>query len=179
LANGCRDLVDAISPNAIIVTSPAVLVEEAVGGRIAEAPHFVAALEAVGRLVESLAHRAAVGVCIPGPSVLVASGARSIHDAVAEVTEAGRGAVQAGSQLVLIDDPAPVGSVSLATLVNIARFHQAFVIVVGEPWGGVPGSSIVGIDEKRPGMGLTVTPGELDRGTDISELADWVYEVTS
>jgi hypothetical protein len=179
LANACRDLVDAIAPNVVIVTSPAVLTEEAVGGPVSTAPHYAAALEAVGRLTESLAHRAAVGVCIPGPSVLVAAGGRTPEQAVAEVTEAGRAALHVGAQVVLIDEPDPVDGASLATLDNIARFHQAYVVVVGEAWGGALGSSIVPLGDRTKGSGLIVTPGELGGVVDISELADWVYDVTS
>ncbi|KQR91150.1 hypothetical protein ASF93_07275 [Microbacterium sp. Leaf347] len=170
---------DAIAPDVIIVTSPMVLAEEAADGPVTAAPHYAAALEAVGRLTESLTHRAAVGVCIPGPSVLVATGERTPEQAVTEVTEAGRVALHAGAHVVLIDEPEPIDGASLATLDNIARFHQAYVVVIGEAWGGVLGSSIVPLGDRTPGSGLTVTPGELGRGIDISELADWVYDVTS
>ena len=179
LANGCRDLVDAIAPNAIIVTSPRVLAEEAERDPVSAAPHFVAALEAVERLVGSLAHRAAVGVCIPGPSTLIAAGGRTLDASLGEVLDAGRAALQAGAHLVLLDDPEPVPEVSLTTLVNIARFHQAYIVAIGQPWGGAQGSSIVPLGDRTPGTGLIVTPGELERDIDISELSDWVYDVTS
>lgn len=178
LANGCRDLVDAIAPHAIVVTSAAVLAEEAAGTPLASTPHLAAALDAATRLAASLGARAAVGVTLPGVSRLTG---RPATAAAEEITEAGRSAFAAGAGLLLIDDPAPPDGVVLSTLLNVARFHQAFVVAVGAGWGGLAGSTVVPLETPQPASGVVVTDGEIDpeHAGNISALSDWVYDVTA
>lgn len=177
LANGCRDLVDAVSPNVIVVTSSSVLGGEAASRGVTESAHWAAALEAVARLSSSLTTRAAVGVHLPAPSALVAAG-RSAADAQAELTDAGRAALDAGAHVVVVARSAAEPEVSFTTLVNIAAFHQGFVVAAGGPFAGLPGSTAIALGAPVPATGLVLTDGELPRETDVSVLSDWVYEVT-
>lgn len=176
LANGCRDLVDAVSPDVIVATSVSVLTTGIADRLLDDVAHWSAALEAVGRLAASLTTRAAVGVHLPAPSALIAAG-RDRERALGEITEAGRAALDAGAHLIVVEqtDVEPEGE--LTTLSNVASFHQAFVVSSGGGFAGLPGSRRVPLGAPEPGSGVMLTDHELERHTDVSVLSDWVYEV--
>lgn len=168
LANGLRDLADAINPDGVAVCLPDVLLE---GGRdILTSEQGQAALEATRRLKASMGERVALVACLPGPSLL--------DSGIDGLLEAGKAFLAAGVHaLVILGDDADDGqSVSLSTLANIARFHQA--PTVGVPASlGLPAVELVPFDAPHPASGLVLTETHLPRETDVSELEDWVDTV--
>lgn len=178
LANGCRDLVDAVGPDAIVVTSVSVLLEQSAdGGSLAETAHLVAAVDAVARLAASLGGRAAVAAALPGPVALAAATGVNVDAAVDQILDAARALLASGADLLLVDEPTPTESVSLTTLINIARFHQAHVVAIGPEWSALPTATVSLVDSPQAGSGLVVTHGELPRDTDLGLLEDWVIGV--
>lgn len=175
LANGLRDLHQAIAPGGLVVSDVDTLVEQADGGIVAGA-HARAVVEAVGRLRASLGESVALVAAVPGAAQLVDAG---VADGVAAVQELGKELFGAGVDVVLVvDEGAP--DAGLSTLANIARFHQGIVAATGDPAAVtaplVPVSEIP-LDEPAEGEGLVVTPGTVPRDTDITVLEDWVEEV--
>jgi hypothetical protein len=178
LANGCRDLVDAVGPDAVVVTSVEVLLEQArEHGTVDATPHHLAAVEAAARLVESLGERAGVAVSLPGPVALATATDATPSAALEQILSAARAYLSAGVDLILIEEPAPDASLTLTTLVNIARFHQAHVVTVGPAWSQLRSAAVAGLDQDASAGGVVVTPGELPRDVDLGDLEDWVVAV--
>jgi len=162
LANGLRDLVDAVGPDGLAVCLPDVLLEG--GADPLNSPQGLAAVEATQRLKASLGERVALVACLPGPTAL-AGGA----DALIEV---GKAFLAAGADALVV-----LGlegeTASLSTLANIARFHLA--LAAGAPAGlGLPAVDLVPFDAPRAATRLALTTVDLPRETDVSELEDWV-----
>jgi hypothetical protein len=179
IANGCRDFVDAVGPDAVVVTSVESLLEQTrEHGSLESTPHHIAAVEAAGRLVESLGARAAVAVSLPGPVALAAVLGETTAVAADQVLSAARSYLAAGVDLLLIEEPQPDAALSLATLVNIARFHQAHVVTVGPAWSGLAAAAVAAIGEAGNGSGVVVTDGELAREIDLGDLEDWIVAVS-
>jgi hypothetical protein len=93
------------------------------------------------------------------------------------VVTMGREFLAAGADVIIVHDHAELADVSLATLANIARFHQA--LAVSSPTGryGLSAAVPLGLHSPAHVPGVTVTSESLDRDTDIAVLRDWVSAV--
>ena len=163
LANGLRDLADAVAPDGVAVSVPEVLLE---GGRdVAAADQTAAALEATRRLRTSFGDRLALLAVLPGPAD-VDGGAAGVLACAKEFLAAGADGV------VVLGQPGG----SLSTLANVARFHQA-VALGDDPAHGLPVVERRRLDDPAPATGVVLTDVSLDRDTDVSALEDWVIAV--
>lgn len=173
LANGLRDLHQAVSPGGLVVTDADTLLEQAGGGLI-EGAHARAAVEAVARLRASLGDTVGLVAAVPGAARVAQAG---MADATEAVQALGKELLGAGADVLLIlDEGSP--DPGLSTLANIARFHQGAVAAVGDAVTAplVPAHE-VGLDEPTEGEGLVVTPGPIPRETDITVIEDWIDTV--
>ena len=178
LANAIRDLVEAVEPDGVPVTSPDILLSGCSGiGSLTTSEQLSVALEATRRLRSSLGDSVALVAHLPGPSNLVAHFDTSEQEAAEAVTAIGKSLVSAGVDAVLINDEAEAAGISLSTLSNIARFHQSLVLGFHRQCYGLPAATVVPFASPIIGRGFTVTDGQLPRSTDISELRDWVLVV--
>jgi hypothetical protein len=163
LANGLRDLADAVGPDGLAVSLPDVLLEG--GTDLLGSDQGVAAVEATRRLRASMGDRIALVACLPGPGE-VDAGIDAVLAAAKEFLAAGADAI------VVLGSPAG----SLSTLANVARFHQA--VALGDDGAhGLPLVERRPLDEPSPAAGLVLTDVHLIRDTDVSELEDWVVAV--
>jgi len=176
LANGLRDLYQAVGPDGLAVTSSALLLEQAVGG-LASAPHATAAVEAVRRLRTSLGDQVALVACLPGPASLTSVIGLAADAALAEVMTIGKDFLAAGADVLLLFDGDADASPGLATLGNIARFHQAVVAMAGPARSPFVGAHQSSLFQPKSTDGLVITDTELDRGIDITNLEEWVTAV--
>ena len=176
LANGLRDLVDAVSPDGVPVSSAALLLEQA-SSTLLDSAHGRASVDATARLKASLGERACLLAALPGPAS-VASALGIDSDAATElILEAGKTYLSAGVDLILLVDDSPVApSGPLATLQNIARFHQALVVLEGSD---DPASSATRVALGAPTgtRGVVVTDVEIERHHDITDIENWVDAV--
>lgn len=174
LANGLRDLYQAVAPDGLPVTSVDVLLEQNVSS-LGAGPHAVAAVEAVRRLRSSLGDLAALVAPIPGPARLASRGVGEA-EAAEQVQAFGKELLGAGVDAIVVfddGDPHP----SLSTLANIARFHQGVVAVLEGASGQLVQAQEQPLDDPAPGDGLVVTLGDVPRHTDITTLENWVETV--
>jgi hypothetical protein len=163
LANGLRDLADAVGPDGVAVCLPDVLLE---GGRdLLASEQSAAAREATARLRTTFGDRIALLAVLPGPAE-AEGGAEAVLAAAKEFLAAGADGV------VVLGGP----SQSLSTLANVARFHQA-VALGDEPAHGLPLVERRPLADPRPGAGVVLTDVHLPRETDVTELEDWVAAV--
>jgi hypothetical protein len=163
LANGLRDLTDAVGPDGLPVCLPDVLLEG--GADVLASEQGAAAVEATRRLRASLGDRVALVACLPGPGE-VDGGTGGVLAAAKEFLAAGADAI------VVLGSAAG----SLATLANVARFHQALALG-DEEAHGLPLVERRPLDQPSPAAGLVLTDVHLARDTDVSELEDWVVAV--
>ena len=163
LANGLRDLADAVAPDGLAVCLPDVLLEG--GADLLAAGQGMAAVEATRRLRASMGDRVALVACLPGPA--------AVEGGTDGVLAAAKEFLAAGADAIVVLGPA---AGSLSTLANVARFHQA-VAVGDDPAHGLPLVERRTLDEPSPAVGLVVTDVHLDRETDVGELEDWVLAV--
>jgi hypothetical protein len=163
LANGLRDLADAVAPDGLAVCLPEVLLE---GGRdLTASDQATAAVEATRRLRSSLGERVALVACLPGPA--------SVDGGADGVLAAAKEFLAAGADAIVVLGP-PAGS--LSTLANVARFHQALALGDDEAHG-LPVVERRSLAERSPAVGVVLTSEHLGRETDVSELEDWVAAV--
>ena len=176
LANALRDLVEAVDPDGVQVSDPAVLLtgcrdaEDVVGSE-----QLGVAVEATRRLRASFRDEVTLVAVLPGPSAL--SGLAGAFDAADVVLALGKEFLGAGADVLLVQDEVEAPGVSLGTLANVAHFHQAVALAHGAPRYGLAGTAVVGLDTPVGVRGVVVTPGALARDTDISVLCDWVAGV--
>lgn len=176
LANGIRDLVDAVSPDGVPVSSDDALLEEAAAGLGAHGPHGLACQEATRRLRQSLGDRIALVGVLPGPARVAAA---TQHDgpAAAELVQSlGEGLLAAGADVLIVHDEGEEAA-PLTTLANIARFHRAMALATGEPSSGLPLAASVPLENPAPSAGVVVTDGQLARDIDFTLLEDWLDDV--
>lgn len=164
LANGLRDLLDAVGPDGLAVTTPRVLLG---APDPAASPQAAAAVEATRRLRSSLAERAVLVACLPGPQALP-GGADELLGLGKQFLAAGVDAV------VVLGDHGTAGA--LSTLANVARFHQALALGCCDQQG-LPPVQRAALHDARPLPGVVLTDTDLPRVTDITDLEDWVDAV--
>lgn len=176
LANGLRDLVDAVRPDGVPVTSARLLVEQAAGSLV-PSPHAVAAVEATRRLRQSMDEALVLAAVLPGVATFAAAGIPE-PAAQEQLLDLGKQLLAAGVDLVVVDDgDAPPPDVNLSTLGNVARFHQALAVATRPLPGGLPPAARVPFDSPRAVDGVAVTAEELTRDTDLTELMEWMDAV--
>jgi hypothetical protein len=163
LANGLRDLADAVAPDGLAVCLPDVLLEG--GTDVLASEQGAAAVEATRRLRASFGDRVALLACLPGPE--------AVHGGADGVLAAAKGFLAAGADGIVV-----LGAVggSLSTLANVARFHQA-VALGDDAAHGLPVVEQRPLAAPGPAAGLVLTDVHLARETDVSELEDWVLAV--
>lgn len=172
LANGLRDLHQAVGPDGLVVTDADTLLTQA-GEGLESGRHAQAAVEAVGRLRASLGDAVALVAPVPGAHRLTAAGSPRPAESVQAL---GKSLFGAGlDALLVVDDDVDAG---LSTLANIARFHQGVVAVIGdEVKAPLVAAHEVPLDEPEAMEGLVVTQGVVPHATDITLLEDWVESV--
>lgn len=163
LANGLRDLVDAVAPDGLAVCVPDVLLEG--GADLLASEQAAAAVEATRRLRASLGDRVALVACLPGPA--------DVTGATDGVLAAAKAFLAAGADGIVVLGP-PAGS--LSTLANVARFHQALALG-DDPAHGLPVVERRPFDDPSPGVGPVLTDRPLPRESDLSDLAGWIAAV--
>jgi hypothetical protein len=178
LANALRDLIEAVGPDGIQVSDPQVLLAGcASAGHLASSEQLKVALEATGRLRASFGDAVAMVAVLPGPSA-IADHVEAAGPAAADAVVAmGREFLSAGADVIIVHDHAELPGLSLATLANIARFHQA--LAVSSPTGqyGLPAVVPLSLHSPAHVPGVAITSESLDRDTDIALLRDWVSAV--
>ena len=163
LANGLRDLADAVGPDGLAVCLPDVLLEG--GANLLVSAQGAAAVEATRRLRASMGDRVALVACLPGPAE-VDGGAEGVLAAAKEFLAAG------ADGIVVLGAAAG----SLSTLANVARFHQA--VALGDDGAhGLPMVERRPLAEPNPAAGLVLTDVHLAREIDVSDLEYWVAAV--
>jgi hypothetical protein len=178
LANALRDLVDAVRPDAVVVTDPEVLagdIRTVDGATSAEV--VTVALEGTRRLRRTYGDAVALAAMTPGPEAFSATLGIDAAGAADVVLALGKEFLAAGADVVIVDDLLEASGASLGTLANIARFHQGVAVSHASPRYGLPATTVVDLAAPAPAAGLVSTPGQLPRDTDISALRDWVEAV--
>lgn len=165
LANGIRDLVDAVGPDGVPVTMPDIILSEA--GPVLDRPVVVTALEATRRLRASLGDRVALVACLPGPGALD----RGADD----VLDLGKAFLAAGVDVVAVFGDHD-GSSQLGTLANVARFHQAIAIGCCVDQGLPTVVTETPLAAREPTDGLVVSD-DLPADVALPTLADWVTTI--
>ena len=183
LANALRDLIEAVGPDGVPVTAPAVLLVGCASAEsILASDQLKVALEVTRRLRAAYRDAIALAAVLPGPATIAGlvgpadpAGARA--GAADVVVELGREFLAAGADVLIVADHEELPGTSLATLANVARFHQALALSHPAARYGLP--SAVSQELHAPGHvpGVTVTPESLTRDTDLAVLRDWVDAV--
>lgn len=160
LANGLGDLLEAVRPDGVAVTLPAILAED-VGGVRRDA-----ACEATRRLRATVRDSAVLIAVLPGGA----------GDLVALV----KAFLDAGIDGVVLDGEVPADAAR--TIGNVTRFHRAMAHVLGTGASGLPGAEVVPLDapvalDTSKLAGLVLTDGECPEGTTIPAVQDWLAAV--
>ena len=183
LANALRDLIEAVGPDGVPVTDPAVLLACCASAEsILASEQLKVAREATRRLRAAYGDAIALAAVLPGPAAIAglarpAGTAAANAGAIDVVVALGREFLAAGADVLIVADQEELPGTSLATLANVARFHQALALSHTAPRYGL--SPAASRDLHAPGHvpGVTVTPESLARDTDIAVLRDWVTAV--
>lgn len=175
LANALRDLIEAIDPDAVPVSDPhALLVGCRAAADLATSEHLKASVEAARRLRASFGDQIALAAILPGPAAL----AEVTGTAPGDVPLAlGKEFLAAGADVLIVQDATETPGVTLTTLANVARFHQALAMSHAVPRYGLPATVPVELSTPVGARGVVVTPATLPRDTDIALLSDWVAAV--
>ena len=173
LANGLRDLIDAVNPDAVPLTSDDRLLTETTAVAGSPGPHLQAAQEAARRLRQTLGDRVALVGVLPGPARVAAATHHDLPAAAELVQTMGESLLAAGADVLLIRDEGESDAV-LSTLANIARFHRALALAVGQPTHGLPEVTRVPLQAPSPATGVVVTDQQLPRALDFTLLEDWL-----
>lgn len=178
LANALRDLIGAVDPDGVPVSDPEVLLD---GCRsvadVAASAQLKAAVEAAGRLRASFRDDIVLAAVLPGPAAVAARTGADAAAGAEAVLALGKAFLGAGADLIIVQDEAELSGVSLGTLANVARFHQAAALAHGRERYGLPGTVPVDLLAPAPATGVVSTPGSLPRETDLSVLRDWLTSV--
>ncbi|MBY3553445.1 hypothetical protein [Modestobacter lapidis] len=173
LANGLRDLVNAVNPDGVPLTSDDELLREATAGAWSQGAHLQAAQEAARRLRQTLGDRMALVAVLPGPARVAAATDNDLPAAVGLVQALGESLLAAGADVLLVRDEGE-SDAGLSTLANIARFHRALALAVGQPTGGLPEVTRLPLQAPTPAEGVVVTDEQLPRDVDFTLLEDWL-----
>ena len=183
LANALRDLIEAVSPDGVPVTDPAVLLAGCPSATsVLASDQLKVALEATRRLRAAYGDAIALAAVLPGPAAITglagpaetAGGSAVATDVVVGL---GREFLAAGADVLIAADDEELPGTSLATLANVARFHQALALSHPAARYGLPPTAAQDLHAPGHVPGVAVTPGSLARDTDIAVLRDWVVAV--
>ncbi|MBP1823265.1 hypothetical protein [Mycobacterium sp. OAE908] len=166
LANGLRDLVDAVSPDGVQVTIPEALTEP--GLNLQSCEHLQVALEATRRLRSSMGERVALLACLPS--------ATSFSGGAATLTEVTKEFLAAGADVIYVLEPNSENPEPLSALANIARFHQAVAVSTDSRLALAPVSQIP-LTAPCRADGVAVTETKLPRDIDLHLLEEWIDAV--
>jgi hypothetical protein len=137
-------------------------------------------VEATRRLRGTFGDTIALVAVLPGPAAIVGNtAAASAAAAAATVLALGKEFLAAGADVLVVEDETELPGPLLATLANVARFHQAAALSHGAERYGLPATVCVGLEAPAPVPGVALTPRTLARDTDIAVLRDWVTAVRS
>lgn len=153
LANGLRDLVEAVHPDGLVVTLPDVLADDT-------GPRLECALEATRRL------RSTAGDGVALFAVLDGSGA---------VVDVVRAFLDAGVDGTVLTGACPPDAAR--TIGNVSRFHRAIAQAHAVDAHGLPAPSVVPLASPRPAVGLVITDGEVPADTAVPVVEDWLRAV--
>jgi hypothetical protein len=156
LANGLRDLLDAVRPDGVPVTMPDVL-----GPGAPEPARLACAVEATRRLRASVRDDAVLLAVLP-------------VDDEAVLVDTVRTFLEAGVDGVLLAAAPSAGAAR--TIGNVARFHRAMAHVLA---GGadLPAAETVDLGTPRAATGLVVTDGEVPAAAGVPAVQHWVETV--
>ena len=183
LANALRDLVEAVGPDGVPVTDPAVLLAGCTSAEsILASGQLKVALEATRRLRAAYGDAIALAAVLPGPATIAglagsAETARVSAVAADVVIGLGREFLAAGVDVIIVQDHEELPATSLATLANVARFHRALALSHTIARYGLPPTAPQDLHSPGHVPGVAVTPESLTRDTDIAVLRDWVAAV--
>ncbi|MGD0928405.1 MAG: hypothetical protein ABR926_24795 [Streptosporangiaceae bacterium] len=183
LANALRDLIEAVGPDGVPVTDPAVLLAGCTTAEsILASEQLKVALEATRRLRASYGDAIALAAVLPGPATIAgqalpAGAAWASAVAAGVVVDLGREFLAAGADLLIVADHEELPGTSLATLANVARFHQALALSHTVARYGLPAAAPQDLSSPAQVRGVAVTPESLTRLTDLAVLRDWVAAV--
>jgi hypothetical protein len=166
LANGLRDLVDAVSPDGVQVTLPEAL--SGSGLSLQSCEHLRVALEATRRLRSSMGQRVALLACLPW--------AGSFSGGAATLTEVTKEFLAAGADVIYVLEPSSEHPEPLSALANMARFHQAVAVSTDSRLSLAPVSQIP-LTAPRRADGVAITETELPRDIDLPLLEEWIDAV--
>lgn len=155
LTNGLHDLYDAVRPDGVPVTLPAILADDDSGTRLETA------LEATRRLRTTVRDEAVLIAVLDGAS-------DAVLDNVKEF-------LNAGIDGVVLEGDTPDDTAR--TIGNVTRFHRAMAHVLGAGASGLPGAELVPLDAPAQKTGLVLTDGEVPADTRIPTVQDWVAAV--
>lgn len=182
LANGLREFLDAVRPDGLVVTDPEALDEDAVRAApdgLAATPRIGTALEATGRLRQTIGDGAVLLAVLPGPATVAER--RDKQEAGEVVRTLAKEFVGAGVDVVLFTEP-PGANVAdfeapLRTSANLARFHRAATYLRGASVPFLAAPTVLPLSEPRPCTGLVITETDLPSDTDVTAVQDWVTAV--
>lgn len=152
LANGLRDLLEAVGPDGLVVTLPDVLSDDADGERL------LCAVEATRRLRPTVGDRAALFAVLDGSGPVV---------------DSARAFLNAGLDGIVLTGSCPPEVAR--TIGNVSRFHRAVAHAADVP--GLSPPTVVALAAPRPAVGLVVTDGEVPADTAVPVVEDWVRAV--
>lgn len=180
LANALRDLIEAVGPDGVPVTDPAVLLAGCASAEsVLASDQLKVALEATRRLRAAYGDAIALAAVLPGPAAIAGLAGPAETAGVSAgpadvVVGLGREFLAAGADVVIVADHEELPGTSLATLANVARFHQALALSHTAVRYGLPSAAAQDLHSPGHVAGVAVTPGSLARDTDIAVLRDWV-----
>lgn len=180
LANALRDLIEAVGPDGVAVTDPAVLLAGCgTAESLLASDQLKVALEATRRLRASYGDAIALAAALPGPAAVAElAGPPGTAVAAADLVVAlGREFLAAGVDVLIVEDHEELPGASLATLANIARFHQVLALSHPVQRYGLPAPAPLGLHSPACAAGVAVTAESLPRDTDIAVLRDWLAGV--
>lgn len=152
LANGLRDLLEAVGPDGLVVTLPDVLSDDA------DSKRFRCAVEATRRLRSTVGDRAALFAVLDGSGPVV---------------DSARAFLSAGIDGIVLTGSCPPEVAR--TIGNVSRFHRAVAHAADVP--GLSPPTVVALAAPRPAVGLVVTDGEVPADTAVPVVEDWVRAV--
>lgn len=167
LANGLRDLVDAIAPDGVQITLPDALTGADLDLQSCE--HLRVAVEATSRLRVSMGDRIALLACLPDST--------SFRGGSATLVDVTKAFLAAGADAILVLDPvAGAQPEPVPSLANIARFHQGIALGVDARLG-LPCVDQIPLVTPRAAAGIAVTETDLPRDVDLELLEQWIDTV--
>lgn len=184
LANGLRDFLDAVRPDGLVVTDGEALRDEVANmpvERLRDGMRIGTALEAAGRLRETVGDSAVLVAVLPGPATIAES--RDKGEAGEVVQTLAQEFVGVGVDIILFTESEGTNladfEAPLRTSANVARFHRGLTCLRGATLPFLTSPTVLPVTEPRPASGLVITDTDLPPDTDVTLVQDWVALVGS